>query len=92
MQLNKDTKWLGLSDFENSNPCTMQILKVEEENEELILQLKAPKGFRKLSLWGDLKNSLIDRFGFESEDWKNKEIKILMDTNPSTGKTVKRLI
>lgn len=97
MRLEQEYTWIKDEDFNDSNPLTGKVLDVTTNTNqwgkaEHVLQFQLDKGgYRQMSLWGNNLNTLVKKFGNESDNWKERTVKILFTTDPGTGKKVRSI-
>ena len=89
MDLNEYVGWLKGSDFANSKTLEFAILDVTQEGKDVVVKLTGQCGFRQISLWGNNQNTLIKKFGKNTDAWLGKKIAISSVIDANTGKTLR---
>jgi hypothetical protein len=80
MKLEKQTSWIGNSDFKIANPISVIITAVELAEsfgkKDTQLYMKLGTEIKRMSLYGVNLNTLITKFGAETDTWINQAIRI----------------
>lgn len=88
MKLSKQYAWLSADDFARANPQQAKIIEVQHEQTEngpdtrLVVHLIALNKTRRMSVFGDNLNKLIDAFTDEDDLWKGHVLNISRLTTP----------
>jgi len=92
LKLEKVCRWVGKDFFDVANPHPCRITDVTKTEKDLLLFLKSELSgeISQMSLWGQNKNGLIDKFGSETETWRGKLVKVASTIAPD-GKNLKEL-
>jgi hypothetical protein len=96
MDIPKVVSWIGDSDFEKQNPIVGKITAIEEGKNkwgkpEFELHLGMENGnIRQISLFGDNRNNLVDKFGTDSTAWIGKSVQVTQLTDLA-GKKIKQI-
>jgi len=94
MEVEKVVSWVGDRDFEKANPIFGKITGVVEGankwgRKEIQVQLEIEGQQRQVSLFGDNRNGVVDKFGTNSDLWIGKSLQIALLTNPQDGSKTK---
>lgn len=92
--MERDVNWVGKTG--DANPLAGIIHEVRSEPGKKglkhVLVVRAPEGFRQMDLFGDNKNTLIDRHGNDETKWVGQRVQILTEERiGGPGKTRKIL-
>ena len=75
-KISRDKRWISESDFPNGADQTMKITGYFPERSEKgkgwdhNIDVETPEGeTRRMTIWGDVKNKLMDLFGDDPEKW-----------------------
>lgn len=83
MKVTKDRKWLN-RDMLSAEKTGFSILGTEQDGNDLILIITNDKqGLCGMSLWGDNKNKMIDKFGTDTDNWTGKPIFLHVEQSPN---------
>lgn len=96
MDIPKVEPWIGDSDFLAKNPQICKIDNIETNKnkwgkDEFVLLLDMDGAKRKISIFGDNRNKLIDKFGSNSDLWIGKFVQISQVERVPDGKKIKEI-
>jgi hypothetical protein len=83
MKQEKEFRWVNKEDFQKANPLSGKIREIQQGDKDLLLIVNFDAvGLRKISLWGDNKNNLIEKLGDDDTLWIGKNISFAKTINP----------
>jgi len=78
----KDHAWLDRAKL-TGEKIGVRLVKAVQEDKDLILFVQNDTlGDRAFSIWGDNKNRLIDKYGGNTDDWKDKRVFLHKEVTP----------
>lgn len=89
MELERQFVWLP-KPLANGKSAT--ILDLVKEGKDNILVVKMGEEIYQLTIWGQVQNKLIDKFGKDTATWKGKGITFQVEQQVSTGKNILRIL
>jgi len=89
MELEKQFVWLPKT---LANGKTAVILDLVREGRDNILVVSMEKNTYQLTVWGQVLNKLIEKFGKETNDWKNKEVTFQVEQPVGSNKNILHIL
>lgn len=98
MKLKADTNWVEDRLFRSANPHPFEVTAVEMRDvqggkKDLVLFMRSmiDSEIYGISIWKKNKNTMINRFGDDTDAWIGKRISISQITDPNDGKKLKEV-
>jgi len=85
MELERQFVWLPKT---LANGKTAKILDLVKQGRDNILVVEMEKQTYQVTIWGQVQNKLIDKFGKDTSVWRGKEITFKVEQQIGTGKNI----
>ena len=89
MELEKQFVWLPKT---LANGKTAKILDVVKQGRDNNLVVEMEGSPYQITIWGQVQNKLIDKFGKSTEAWKGQQITFKVEQQIGTGKNILEIL